>query len=106
MVAHGSAVHGDSGSEGQASSRVSGEKFSPCEAEPEFGAVGILSCPSCVGGQEMYMAERQGVPQGLGQQTSAAHGQNGHAEHGNLVFRNTFLPPATFSDPYSCQDSC
>lgn len=35
-------------SEGQASGRVSGEKLSPYEDEPEFGAAGFGVCPRCV----------------------------------------------------------
>lgn len=35
-------------SEGQAPGRVSGEKFSPFEAGPEFGAAGVWACPPCV----------------------------------------------------------
>lgn len=49
-------------SEGQACSRISGEMFSPCEAEREFGAAGVFACPSLSKGQAMYMVERQNVP--------------------------------------------
>lgn len=67
---------GTQASEGQASSGVSGEKFSPCEAEPDFGAVGVLACPSCVAKDRGCTWKRGRMcPQGLGKQTSAAQGR-------------------------------
>lgn len=69
-------------SEGQATRRVSGEKLSPYEAEPEFGAAGLWACPSCIA-KDSKCTWQRGVmsSQGLGEHTPAARGQHGLAEH-------------------------